>query len=179
MKRIIQMILLTACVALSACTSYRPLFPRSDHPPVKQPPRADSRPKPSEREPAAQTFPATNPPEVQARKTSTTGNAPEAKAPPAVIALLDAAETERQSGQLDAAAATLERAIRIQPRSARLWHQMALVRLEQEKPRLALDLARKSDTLASGDPALKRKNARIIEEAKRLLGDLEGAVEAH
>jgi tetratricopeptide (TPR) repeat protein len=104
--------------------------------------------------------------------------APAVQSPPAVIALLDAAESERQSGRLDSAVATLERAIKIQPRNARLWHEMAALRLEQEQPGLALDLARKSNALASGDRALKQENWRIIAQAKQLLGDPEGAARA-
>ncbi len=169
MKRICKIFILLALAGLAACTSYqRAYYPPSNDPLPKQPDRA----------PAAQTRPATPPPEVHVPKAPSVHEVPAAPSPPAVIALLDAAEIERQSGQLDLAVATLERAIRIQPRNAMLWHQMAVLRLEQDKPRLALDLARKSNTLASGNRALKRENSRIIAEAKRLSGDLEGAAKA-
>lgn len=134
-------------------------------------------PKPYE-PPAAQTRPAPPPRQIYVPKEPTFREVPTASVPPAVIALLNEAEDERSSGQLDAAEATLERAIRIQPKNARLWHEMASLRLEQSKPRLALDLARKSNALAAGNRELKRQNWRIIAEAKQLLGDSEGAARA-
>ena len=140
----------------------------------------DDYPMPAKRyePPAAQTQPAPRPSEVYVPKEPKSREVHTTPASPAVIALLNEAQGERSAGQLDAAEATLERAIRIQPKNARLWHEMASLRLEQSKPRLALDLARKSNSLASGDRDLKRKNWRIIAEAKQLLGDSEGAARA-
>ncbi|MGH8559546.1 MAG: tetratricopeptide repeat protein [Methylococcales bacterium] len=179
MKRIRKIFILLVLVGVAACASYhRPYNSPSDNPPPKHPPPNNSSPKKPYQEPAAQTSPANPQPEVHVSKAPSVHEVPAAPSSPAVIALLDAAEGERQSGQLDSAVATLERAIKIQPRNAMLWHQMAVLRLEQYKPRLALDLARKSNTLASGDRSLKQENSRIIAEAKRLLGDLEGAAKA-
>ncbi len=149
---------------LAACTSY----PRTDRPAVTKPYEP----------PAAKVRPAVPPPRVYVPDEPRIHEVPAAPSSPAVIALLDAAENERLSGQLDSAVATLERAIKIQPRNAKLWHEMAKLRLEQTNPRLALDLARKSNALASGDRALKRENWRIIAEASQLLGDSEGAARA-
>jgi tetratricopeptide (TPR) repeat protein len=165
MNGIRKLLIIVALMSLASCTGYQQ---RTYHPPQKEPYRP----------PAAETRPATPPSEVYVPQEPRVHEVQAAPAPPAVIALLDAAESERQSGQLDSAVATLERAIKIQPRNARLWHEMAELRLEQSKPRLALDLARKSNSLASGDRALKRKNWRIIAEAKHLLGDPDGAARA-
>jgi tetratricopeptide (TPR) repeat protein len=101
-----------------------------------------------------------------------------AAAPPAVLALMSEAEESRTEGNFDAAAAKLERALRIQPRNAVLWHELASVRLQQHKPRLAEDLAKKSNALARHDYALKRKNWALIARGRRLQGDDEGELEA-
>lgn len=174
MKRINKYFMLAALFGLAACTN----FHFSDDPPAEHPPRVYAPPQQPHRPPAAQTRPATPLPQVVVPKAPTVHEVPAQPSSPAVIALLDAAEGERQSGNLDSAVATLERAIRIQPRNAKLWHRMAVLRMEQDQPRLALELARKSNTLASGDQALKRENWRIIAEAKQLLGDPEGAAKA-
>ncbi|MEN8260370.1 MAG: tetratricopeptide repeat protein [Pseudomonadota bacterium] len=101
--------------------------------------------------------------------------APEA---PAVVALLEEAEHSRRSGNLDAAVATTERALRIEPRNPRLMHQLARLRLQQNNPRLAEALAKKSNVLAGGDPELTRKNWLIIAAARRQQGNEQGAQEA-
>lgn len=88
-----------------------------------------------------------------------------------MLALMADADRNRASGQLDNAAALLERAIRIQPRNAELWHRLAAIRLAQHQPGLARDLARKSSLLAQGDPVLREKNQAIVEAATHALGD--------
>ena len=97
---------------------------------------------------------------------------------PAVLALMQEADASTASGRLDNAAATLERAIRIQPRNAQLWHKLAVVRLQQHQPGLAEDLAKKSNILAKDNKSLVRKNWSIIADARRQKGDGPGASEA-
>ena len=58
----------------------------------------------------------------------------------AVIALLERAETYHQSGDISNEAATIERALRIDPNNAHLWNRLATVRLDQGQPRQALQL---------------------------------------
>lgn len=103
---------------------------------------------------------------------------PAATASPALLALMQEAEAESASGNLDNAAAALERAIRIQPSNAVLWQKLAEVRLQQHQPGLAEELAKKSNSLAKGNAALKRKNWAIIADARRKKGDAEGAADA-
>jgi len=81
-----------------------------------------------------------------------------------------AALTQQRSGKYAGAAATLERALRISPRDAKLWHQLAQVRLEQHKWRLAVNMAAKSNALASNQPPLQRKNWLIMAKAYAALG---------
>lgn len=95
--------------------------------------------------------------------------------PAAVVALLDEVETAQQAGQWEEAAATLERALRVQPNNAWLWQRYAELRLQQDKPQLALDLALKSKLLAGSDRALLQRNWTLIAAAKRRLGDVAGA----
>ncbi len=88
----------------------------------------------------------------------------------AVSTLLAKVETQESQAQWERAAALLERALRIEPRNAQLWHRLAKVRLQQGRYAMAESLAQKSNTLAKGDEALKRRNAELIEIARRAVG---------
>ena len=93
----------------------------------------------------------------------TGGEAPEPKAGRAVTSLLAQADTRAQAGEWEQAAALLERALRIEPRNAWLWHHLAVVRFKQGRHAQAVSLANKSSNLAPGDAALQEKNRRLIE----------------
>jgi hypothetical protein len=97
---------------------------------------------------------------------------------PAVGALVLASNQNSKSGDLDSAAASIERAIRIEPRNATLFYKLALLRLKQSKPRLAEDLAKKSALLASTDNTLKKHCWLLIAHARELQQDFAGAKEA-
>ena len=84
-----------------------------------------------------------------------------------VLALLDQATKQEQMGSPEKAAATLERALRIEPKNARLWHRLAVIRFEQGQYSLAESLAAKSSTLAQGDWHLKEKNAELIQQVRQ------------
>lgn len=99
-------------------------------------------------------------------------------APPAVMALQTDIEGNLKSGKYPDAAAALERAIRIQPKNAELWHVLADVRLKQQQPGLAEDLAKKSNLLAKSNAELIRSNWRLIAESRRQKGDMAGAADA-
>ena len=85
---------------------------------------------------------------------------------PAVLALLSEATKQENSGDLEVAAAKLERALRIEPRNAVLWHHLAAVRLRQGQTQLAVSLAQKSNSFAAHDSELVERNQRIIEQAR-------------
>ena len=95
--------------------------------------------------------------------------------PPAVVALLDRAEQQANTGDLDAAAVTLERAIRIDPRNAILWHHLATVRLAEGEAVEAEQLAAKSNSLAAGNHSLQARNWELIAQARHNRGDAAGA----
>lgn len=96
----------------------------------------------------------------------------------AVVALLDSAYQQRQQGDLTVAASTLERAVRISPRDAAVWHELALVRFKQNKFQLASSLAAKSNLLASNNTDLQYQNWMLIAESKQKLGDAAAARQA-
>ena len=85
---------------------------------------------------------------------------------PAVLALLSEATRQENSGDLEVAAAKLERALRIEPRNPVLWHHLAAVRLRQGQTQLAISLAQKSNSFAARDTELVARNQRIIEQAR-------------
>ena len=93
----------------------------------------------------------------------------------AVIALLDRAEHYRRLGDTDAASATLERALRIDPRDAQLWHRLAALRLEQGRAAQAEQLALKSNALSAHDRALQASNWALVARARWAQDDAEGA----
>ncbi len=85
----------------------------------------------------------------------------------AVSTLLAKVEIQESQAHWERAAALLERALRIEPRNAQLWHRLAKVRLQQGRYGMAESLAQKSNALAKDDEALKRRNAELIEIARR------------
>ncbi|NOT12057.1 MAG: hypothetical protein HOP23_09545 [Methylococcaceae bacterium] len=97
---------------------------------------------------------------------------------PAVDALVVAANQNSSSGNLEVASATIERAIRIEPRNGNLFYQLALIRLKQSKPRLAEDLAKKSALLAANDSTLKKHSWLLIAHARELQNNFKGAKQA-
>ena len=98
--------------------------------------------------------------------------------PPAVDALASRAEQQRQTGDYGGAAATLERALRIEPQQAYLWNRLARVRLEQGLGSQAGNLAARSNALAGDQAKLKQNNWDVIATVRRQSGDVQGALEA-
>ncbi len=94
---------------------------------------------------------------------------------PAVVALLNAAGRQSRAGEHDRAAASLERALQIEPDNAWLWHRLALTHFDQRRYEQAESFAAKSNLLSGGDRRLQIDNWRLIESAREQYGDLEGA----
>jgi Tfp pilus assembly protein PilF len=93
----------------------------------------------------------------------------------AVAGLMETARTEAAAGNLASAAASLERALRIEPRNPRLWHELARLRLKQGQYAQAESVAARSNSWAGEDKALRAENWRLIAESRRSRGDDEGA----
>ncbi|MEW6353835.1 MAG: tetratricopeptide repeat protein [Pseudomonadota bacterium] len=85
----------------------------------------------------------------------------------AVVALLDNAGAQGRSGNLDSAAAALERALRIEPRNAEIWYRLADIRLRQGQYDQAANLAAKSINLAGNNTDLIERNKAIIRQARQ------------
>jgi predicted Zn-dependent protease len=93
----------------------------------------------------------------------------------AVLALLDRADDYRSAGDRAGEAATIERALRIDPRNADLWHRLAATRLEQGQPQQAEQLALKSNALSTGNTVLQQRNWRLVAKARWTMNDAAGA----
>jgi len=94
---------------------------------------------------------------------------------PAVTRLMASAQEDIAASRLGSAEATLERALRISPRDARLWQQLARIRLQQGQYKQAASLAARSNTWAGSDDALRAENWNLIAQARDALGDSAGA----
>ena len=93
----------------------------------------------------------------------------------AIASLMDGARADSAAGRLANAAASLERALRIEPRNPRLWQELARVRLKQGDYAQAENVAARSNSWAGGDPLLRAENWRLIAQAREARGDSEGA----
>ncbi len=86
----------------------------------------------------------------------------------AVMNLELQAQEQLANGNADGAASLLERALRIDPANAGLWHRLAQVRLVQGRLQQAAGLAAKSNTLARDDLTLKAANDELIKQVNEL-----------
>ena len=93
----------------------------------------------------------------------------------AVASLMDAARADASAGRLANAAASLERALRIEPRNPRLWQELARVRFQQGDYVQAENVAARSNSWAGSDSALRAENWRLIAQAREARGDSAGA----
>lgn len=148
-------LVLSACATQTQTTRYPPVIERSPEPPAANYPRTEPAPFPP---------PVTGTPLPE----RSTGGA-------AVIALLERADQQYMEQDLDAAAASLERALRIEPRNPLLWHRLASVRLDQGQIDQAMQMAAKSNSFAGSNRSLMARNWRLIALAQRAKGDLEAA----
>jgi hypothetical protein len=143
--------------------------------PRKQPPAPVAPPGPPPAPPGM---------EIHPYQPAQPGGAGRAKPVPnrAVAVLMRRSTDQQRDGDLKGAAASLERALRIAPRDAVLWHRLAVVREKQHRFGQAADLAAKSNALAGkGQAKLVSANWLLIARVRRAVGDLAGAraAEAH
>jgi predicted Zn-dependent protease len=95
-----------------------------------------------------------------------------------VGSLLKESHKLQSEGDIAGAVASIERALRIEPRNAYLWNRLAHLRLDQGQGKRAAELAAKSTSLAGADAKLKIENWRMIAKVKRSSGDSNGAMRA-
>lgn len=147
---------LLSTLLFQGCATYPP-----GHPPHYPPPRPTT-PVPSQ-----------PPSPEQKRPVSATERVRQAPKQTGTIAADFSREAAIQvsHGRLDLASATLERGLRIAPKDAMLWSQLAEVKLQQQHYQQARSLAAKSNSLAGSYIDIVQKNQWIIEEARRRAGD--------
>ena len=93
----------------------------------------------------------------------------------AIAGLMERARADSAAGRLAEAAASLERALRIEPRNPRLWHELGRVRYQQGDYAQAESTCARSNTLAGTDTALRAANWRLIAQSREARGDRAGA----
>ncbi len=101
--------------------------------------------------------------------------APAARTDVAIASLLKGARADIAADRLVNAAATLERALRIEPRNPHLWQELARVRLKQGNYAQVESVAARSNSWAGGDHRLRAENWRLIAQAREARGDSAGA----
>jgi tetratricopeptide (TPR) repeat protein len=92
--------------------------------------------------------------------------------------LLASAHQAVQAGQFNRAEVTLERALRVEPRNAELWHEMAQVKYGQEDYGQAVQFCLKANSLAGRDSALIKQNWLLMSRAYAKMGDVDKAEQA-
>jgi tetratricopeptide (TPR) repeat protein len=100
----------------------------------------------------------------------------------AVSNLMQRAAAQRRAGDYAGAKASLERALRIEPRNPRLWNRLAHVYALQEDYAQVEQFAAKSNALINSsvqaDQVLQADNWSLIAQARDALGDRTGARQA-
>ena len=97
---------------------------------------------------------------------------PDSRTGDAVKSLLVDARGAASSGNISRAESLLERALRIEPRNAVLWHYMAKMELHQGRYSKAIGMAAKSNSMIKDNKSLMADNWRIIAHAENWLGHL-------
>ena len=153
--------LLTALItaaSLSACALRGPLPPGA--PPSGPSPSGTAQPAPPTPE-----QPSPAPPE---RPAAPAGR--QFHLGPAASALVTQAHTLAGGGDYGQAAATLERALRIEPDNPLLWIELGRVRLGENNAAQADAMGRKALALATGDAGAQAAAWRLIADSLRALG---------
>jgi tetratricopeptide (TPR) repeat protein len=163
--------ILVTLFSASACTLTRP-------PPFAPPPGTAATPAGSA-QPAPGT-PAAAPPGASAGPTERPYTPPpkQFRLSAASSALVTQAHAQAAGGDFGQAAATLERALRIEPDNPLLWIELGRARLGENNPTQADAMGRKALALATGDPAAQSSAWHLIADALRSGGHNGEAAEA-
>ncbi|KJZ44727.1 tetratricopeptide repeat protein [Pseudomonas fluorescens] len=81
--------------------------------------------------------------------------------------LIETASRQYENGQLDQAAATLERALHIQPNNPATLHYLGVLRLQQGQYQQAETLAARSNMRVGGNVELRNRNFQLIQAAQQ------------
>ena len=95
--------------------------------------------------------------------------------PAASASLLENAKQALRTDQFNQAEIFLERALRLEPRNAELWHAMGQVKFEKNHHAQAVQFCLKSNSLAGKNPQLIQKNWALMEKAFLQMGEIKKA----
>lgn len=170
-------ILLLAVLFLHGCSMKHPVQWPGGPEPVPSP---ASRPRPTPTPtPAPAPVPAPVPESVpDSAPISSRESVPAPQEGKAAGALLASARQQVRAGDFSQAEIILERALRVEPRNARLWHEMAQVKYAQQNYSQAVQFCIKSNSLAGKDYNLTQQNWLLMEKAYINLGEPEKARQA-
>ncbi len=93
----------------------------------------------------------------------------------AVLNLLKQSRAAIDQGNYNEAESLLQRALRIEPDNAWLWHNMAVLQFYRENYQQAVQQALKSNNLAKNNQKLKSNNYKVIKQSYIELGEPEKA----
>jgi tetratricopeptide (TPR) repeat protein len=150
--------LLAAASLLSACSIFRagPSEPATSAPPTAPP---TAQPGTAQPEPGIPTTPAVPQPPRPPPK--------QFKLSPATAALVAQAHKQETGGNYAPAAATIERALRIEPENPLLWIELGQIRLSEGNAAQADGMGHKALALATGDVQAQASAWRLIADSLR------------
>ena len=158
--------LLAAASLFSACSVVR--SPESGAPAPSQEPSAPGTAQPQPGPPEAVPAPE-QPPRPPPKQF---------KLSPATNALVQQARAQAHAAAFAPAAATIERALRIEPENPLLWIELGQIRLSENNPGQANAMGHKALALATGDPQAQASAWRLVAESLRQLGRNDEAADA-
>jgi predicted Zn-dependent protease len=97
---------------------------------------------------------------------------------PATNALVAQAHTQAHGGNYAPAAATIERAMRIEPENPLLWIELGQIRMSEGNAAQGDGMGHKALALATGDPQAQASAWRLIAESLRARGRNQEAADA-
>jgi len=144
-----------------------------------RPPAAEAKPTPvPPNAPPVQIQPGTPPVQVAPAEPLPPPVVREHKLSPASQALVSQAQKQTAGGNYPVAAASIERALRIEPNNPQLWVELGKVRKAEGNYPQAENMARKALTMASGDGKSQSAAWQLIADSYRARGKNQEAVEA-
>jgi len=142
-------------VNLAACTTVQPYRSPAQHAPVSGEPDADT----------VEVHPVTPEGEVGIPQPLPPANTRSYHLNAASRALVDQADVQRKSKNFMQAAATLERALRIEPHNPLLWLEYGNLRMDEGNFAQAENMGRKAVASASGDVRTQANAWRLVAES--------------
>ena len=91
---------------------------------------------------------------------------------PAVTSLLLRAKVDIAAANYDSGISKLERAIRIEPQNAEVWHQLAKANYKQGKYSSSISMATKANRYTAVDSEQEKSNWALIKKASKKSGDI-------